>query len=154
MKKINENILRVTADLEQSNEETKIAKKKYDATLERKREVDAHLNSFLSRKLSTHSANIYDHFSYNYLEAADIGIAASFGMMGAIVNAGVSSYISASAAWTVQKAEEELERRRTVARQLDFGLQSIEIDLNLYKKEKEGLVCSLTHFSIPSGYSV
>jgi hypothetical protein len=67
-------------------------------------------------------------------------------MIGTIAKAGLSSYISASAAWTVQQAEEELERRRTVARELDFGLKSIEIDLDLYKTEKEGLVCSLTLF--------
>jgi hypothetical protein len=66
--------------------------------------------------------------------------------MGTLVNAGISTYLSASAAWAVKQAEEELERRRTIARQLDYGLQAIEVDLELYKTEKKGLVCSLGQF--------
>jgi hypothetical protein len=146
MKKISENISRVTVDLEQSNEETEIAWKTYNATLDHKKKVDAHLSSYLSRKLSTHSSETNNGCSSRHIEAADIGIAASFGMMGAIVNAGLSSYISASAAWTVQQAEKELERRRAVARKLDYGLKAIEVDLDLYRTEKEGLVCSSTLF--------
>jgi hypothetical protein len=50
MKTINEHIAKATVDLMQSNEVTEKAKDKYDATLDKKKKLDEHLNSYMSRK--------------------------------------------------------------------------------------------------------
>ncbi|KAF4624277.1 hypothetical protein G7Y89_g13895 [Cudoniella acicularis] len=120
MKTLQEKLDKAALDLAMSNEETEKAKDFYDATLGQKQELDKRLNSFMN-------------------QVGEIGIAHTFGIMGTLLNAGLNTYLSASAAQQVQQAEEELERRRTIARELDYGLQAVEIDLDLYKTEKEGL---------------
>lgn len=75
-----------------------------------------------------------------FTEAGRISLAFSFGMVGVVAGVGASLYLSASAAGTVAKAEAELERQRQKARDLDYGLQTVAVELKLFAHENQGLV--------------
>jgi hypothetical protein len=72
-----------------------------------------------------------------------LGLTYSIGLAGAVIGAGVSSYLSAAAAKTVAITEAELDRKREFARQLDYSVKNVEIDLELFQTEKTGLVSSV-----------
>ena len=72
-----------------------------------------------------------------------LGLTYSLGLAGAVVGAGVSAYLSAAAAKTVATTEAELDRKREFARELDYAVKSVEINLELFQTEKTGLVSSV-----------
>jgi hypothetical protein len=72
-----------------------------------------------------------------------LGLSYSLGLVGAVIGAGVSSYLSAAAAKTVVTTEAELDRKRAFARQLDYTVKNVEINLELFQTEKTGLVSSV-----------
>lgn len=61
-------------------------------------------------------------------------------MVGSIIGAGISAYLSASAAQGVADAEAALDQKRRLAREMDSKIQNIEIDLKLFRIEKDGMV--------------
>lgn len=87
---------------------------------------------------------VYSYYSGQLLtcfpEAGRMSLAFSFGMVGVVAGAGATLYLSASAASTVARAEVELERQRQKARELDYGLQTVAVELKLFAHENQGLV--------------
>lgn len=73
-------------------------------------------------------------------DAGQFALGFQFGMVGPAVGAGVSSYLSASAARTVADAEAALEQKRKLARDMDSRLEEIEIDLRFFLVEQKGMV--------------
>lgn len=67
-------------------------------------------------------------------------------MVGTVIGAGISSYLSASAARSVANAEAALEQKRRLAREMDSKIQNIEIDLNLFLVEKNGMVSRIDFY--------
>ena len=67
-------------------------------------------------------------------------------MVGAIIGAGISGYLSASAARDVANAEAALEQKRRLAREMDSKIQSIEIDLETFLIEKHGMVSRINFY--------
>lgn len=81
--------------------------------------------------------------TYRDVEASQFALATGFGMIGAMAGVGVASWQSANAAKAVSEAETIAEKHREVARKLDYGIKNLDIELEVYKKEKKGLVCSI-----------
>lgn len=75
-----------------------------------------------------------------FTEAGRMSLAFGFGMVGVVAGGGASLYLSASAAGKVAQAEAALERQRQKARDLEYGLQTVAVDLNLFAHENQGLV--------------
>lgn len=73
-----------------------------------------------------------------------MSLAFGFGMVGVVAGGGASLYLSASAAGKVAQAEAALERQRQKARDLEYGLQTVAVDLNLFAHENQGLVWGLS----------
>lgn len=54
-------------------------------------------------------------------------------MLGVVAGTGASLYLSASAAGKVAQAEAEFERQSQKARDLEYGLQTVAVDLNVIR---------------------
>jgi hypothetical protein len=57
-----------------------------------------------------------------------------------LIGTGIASWQSANAAKAVVSAEKIAEQHLKVARQLDHGIKSMDIHLDMLKKENKGLV--------------
>lgn len=62
------------------------------------------------------------------------------GMVGFVPGGRVLLHLLASAAGKVAQAEAALERQRQKAQDLEYGLQTVAVDLNLFAHENQGLV--------------
>ena len=71
---------------------------------------------------------------------AKVGLAAAYPLAGALIGAGVSTWLSVSAAQIVARAEAAVGGKRREARDLDHTMKSIELDLGMFQTEKNGLV--------------
>lgn len=133
-----ENIARINNDLTKIEMEREEAQEKHHQALKKQREREIVLNSYSVRKWLgvAFSSSIIDIDT----EVAKFGLVAAYPLAGALVGAGVSAWLSASAAKTVATAEAALAEKRQAARNLDHVMKSIEIDLGKFQSEKGGLV--------------
>jgi hypothetical protein len=87
------------------------------------------------------------------IEIASKGLAACYPLMGSLVSAGVTTFVTGTAAYSVSKANEAVDSRRSVAREVGHKMHNIAADFSMFSDEKKGLVSFKTaprHFTIGS----
>lgn len=75
-----------------------------------------------------------------FTEAGRILLAFGLEIVKVVTSIGALLYLSVSASSTVAKAKTELERQKQKARDLDYVLQTVMVELKLFAHKNQGLV--------------